>query len=183
MNRPLSFFVPWVCAAWLAGCAAPVPQAPPVRTAGIAAVAPGIELHHPRLGLVTSGQPAAADWAPLAAQGIRTVVNLRPVGEQPGRDEASEVRAAGMRYIDIPVANADAINPENARRLHQALSAAYRDGPVLLHCARRFRAEVSSAVVRKLIMMPFDMTPPCPEISEVSDITEESCRPGSINRS
>lgn len=140
MNRPLSFFVPWVCAAWLASCAAPVPQAPPVRTAGIAAVAPGTELHHPRPGLVTSGQPAAADWAPLAAQGIRTVVNLRPVGEQPGRDEASEVRAAGMRYIDIPVANADAINPENARRLHQALSAAYRDGPVLLHCASANRA-------------------------------------------
>ncbi len=140
MNRPLSFFVPWVCAAWLAGCAAPVPQAPPVRTAGVNTVAPGIELHHPRPGLVTSGQPAAADWAPLAAQGIRTVVNLRPVGEQPGRDEASEVRAAGMRYIDIPVANADAINPENARRLHQALSAAYRDGPVLLHCASANRA-------------------------------------------
>jgi uncharacterized protein (TIGR01244 family) len=55
-----------------------------------------------------------------------------------GRDEAAEVRAAGMRYVAIPVAGADGIDEANARRLGEALRAA--DGPVLVHCASGNRA-------------------------------------------
>ncbi len=130
----------------LAACAAPpMPAAATPATEQTNALTPSadalsIPLYQPRDNLLTAGQPAASDWAPLAAQGIKTVINLRPEGEMQGRDEAAEVRAAGMRYIEIPVANADAVNADNARKLHEALGAAYQDGPVLLHCASANRA-------------------------------------------
>lgn len=93
----------------------------------------GIPVFNPRPGLYTAGQPAADDWAVIAAHGITTVINLRPPAEMGGRDEASEVRAAGMAYVEIPVAGGQDISADNARRLHEALQAA--NGPVLLHCA------------------------------------------------
>ncbi|MDO5611441.1 MAG: sulfur transferase domain-containing protein [Pseudomonadota bacterium] len=130
----------------LAACAAPrmptasTPAAEQTKAITASADALSIPLYQPRDNLLTAGQPAASDWAPLAAQGIKTVINLRPEGEMQGRDEAAEVRAAGMRYIEIPVANADAVNADNARKLHEALGAAYQDGPVLLHCASANRA-------------------------------------------
>lgn len=103
-----------------------------------AAAVAGIELRAPRPGLYTAGQPAAGDWQAIAARGVTTVVNLRTASEMQGRDEAAEVRAAGMRYIQIPVAGADGITDANARLLRDALAAA--KGPVLVHCASANRA-------------------------------------------
>ncbi len=93
----------------------------------------------PLPGLYTAGQPAPTDWAAIRALGIRTVINLRPPAEEAGRDEGAEVRAAGMRYLDIPVAHAAGINPDNARLLHAALAPAHGGG-VLVHCATGNRA-------------------------------------------
>lgn len=135
-----------IATALLAACAAPPVQTgttpAPTEANAVTPLAGviGIPIHQARENLLTSGQPATSDWAPLAAQGIKTVINLRPESEMQGRDEATEVRAAGMRYIEIPVANADAVNADNARTLHAALSVAYKDGPVLLHCASANRA-------------------------------------------
>lgn len=107
--------------------------------APVAVVTPAtVELHTPRAGLYTAGQPAASDWAAIAARGIGTVVNLRTPGEMDGRDEAAEVRAAGMRYVAIPVAGAEGVNETNARRLGEVLRAV--EGPVLVHCASGNRA-------------------------------------------
>ena len=53
-------------------------------------------------------------------------------------DEAAEVHAAGMRYIEIPVAGADGITDANARLLRDALAGS--NGPVLVHCAGANRA-------------------------------------------
>ena len=103
-----------------------------------AAAVAGIELREPRPGLYTAGQPAAGDWSAIAARGVTTVVNLRTPSEMKGRDEAAEVRAAGMRYIEIPVAGAEGITDANARLLRDALAAA--DGPVLVHCVSANRA-------------------------------------------
>jgi uncharacterized protein (TIGR01244 family) len=100
--------------------------------------AAAIELREPRPGLYTAGQPANGDWNAIAARGVTTVVNLRSPSEMQGRDEAAEVRAAGMRYIEIPVAGADGVTDANARLLRDALAAA--DGPVLVHCASANRA-------------------------------------------
>ena len=92
----------------------------------------GVALRHPKTGLVTSGQPAAGDWNELAAAGIRAVINLRPQAEMQGRDERAEVTAAGMRYIELPIATAADITPENAHRLTALLGEA--EGAVLVHC-------------------------------------------------
>ena len=103
------------------------------------APATSIPLLQPLPGLYTAGQPAPADWAAIRALGVRTVVNLRTPAELQGRDEAAEVRAAGLAYIEIPVAGADGINPDNARALHAALAPAHGGG-VLVHCASGNRA-------------------------------------------
>jgi uncharacterized protein (TIGR01244 family) len=112
----------------LAGCAAVAPTAK----------APGLELIEALPGLYTSGQPAPGDWSAIAARGVATVVNLRTADEPGARDEAAEVRAAGLHYVQIPVAGADGITTDNARRLHEALSPDH--GPVLVHCASGNRA-------------------------------------------
>lgn len=105
-----------------AGCA----HTPPAATS--------VPLLQPLPGLYTAGQPAASDWRAIKARGVRTVINLRPPGELKGRDEAAEVRAAGLRYVEIPVSGAEGINPDNARALHEALAPAHGGG-VLVHCA------------------------------------------------
>lgn len=98
--------------------------------AGLAAV-PGIR--QPKPGLYTAGQPESAQWRGVADAGVTTVIDLRPDAETEGRDERAEVDAAGMRYVNIPVAGAGDINDANADALAQALRDA--DGPVLVHCA------------------------------------------------
>lgn len=98
-----------------------------------------VTLLQPREHLYSAGQPAASDWHEIAARGVTTVVNLRPADEMQERDEASEVRAAGMRYIQIPVANGAAITPDNARKLSEAIGSA-NGAPVLVHCASANRA-------------------------------------------
>ena len=108
-----------------AGCAN-APTAMPVGTE--------VTLMQPLPGVFTAGQPAAKDWAAIRATGIHTVINLRTPGELKGRDEAAEVRAAGMHYLEIPVAGADGINLANAGALHAALAPAHGGG-VLVHCA------------------------------------------------
>ena len=90
-------------------------------------------LRQPRPGLYTGGQPPAAAWNTIVAQGVRTVVNLRPDAEVGVRDEAAEVRAAGMAYRQIPVAGAADITVENASRLWALLAAT--SGPKLVHCS------------------------------------------------
>jgi uncharacterized protein (TIGR01244 family) len=93
----------------------------------------GTTLMTPRAGLYSSGQPGAEDWSVLAASGVRTVVNLRTADELQGRDERAEVEAAGLRYVEIPVAGAAGIDADKAAMLSALLSEA--DGKVLVHCA------------------------------------------------
>ncbi|MCJ0825514.1 protein tyrosine phosphatase family protein [Luteimonas sp. 50] len=111
-----------------AGCASNPPEVT-TPTVAVVEVLPG---------LYTAGQPAPGDWSAIAARGVATVVNLRTGEELAGRDEGSEVRAAGLRYVQIPVAGADGITVDNARLLHDALAPGH--GQVLVHCASGNRA-------------------------------------------
>ena len=136
----------FLVAAAISGCAQPEPSASAPASAPVIAsslaplvAASGVVLHQPRAGLYSAGQPASGDWAGIAKLGVGTVINLRPEGEMAGRDEAAEVQAAGLRYIEIPVADADAITPGNARKLHEAIGSA-KGAPVLVHCASANRA-------------------------------------------
>ena len=87
----------------------------------------------PSPGLLTGGQPAATEWAALAAAGVRTVINLRPAAEMGGRDEAGEVAAAGLGYRELPVGGQADLTLANARALRRLLRDA--EGAVLVHCA------------------------------------------------
>lgn len=134
MNRPLVTLLACVI---LASCAH-VPE-----PAGISTTTPQLQanvpnLHVPRAGLVTGGQPAADSWRDLRASGVVRVVNLRPAAELGGRDEAGEVAANGMDYVQIDVAGPDDLTEGNARQLWQALQDG--SGMVLVHCASGNRA-------------------------------------------
>lgn len=102
------------------------------------AAAPEVKLMQPLPGLFTAGQPGQSDWTAIKARGIRTVINLRMPQELQGRDEAAEVRAAGMRYIEIPVKGAEGLTVEKAQLLHEALQPGHQH--VLVHCASANRA-------------------------------------------
>src|SRR5579871_6820247 len=54
----------------------------------------------------TAGQPTLEQIAALKADGIKSVLNLRPASEYRTfsiDDEAKAVRAAGLKYFNIPV--------------------------------------------------------------------------------
>jgi uncharacterized protein (TIGR01244 family) len=121
--------------------AAPAASSAPAAPAAPAAQSPW---HQPRPGLYTGGQPAPVDWSALKALGVTMVINLRPDAEMAGRNEAAEVAAAGMAYIGIPVAGADAVDAENARRLWTLLKTS--DAPVFVHCASGNRAGALLAI-------------------------------------
>ena len=140
MNHRI-FMLGWVglaCAA-LSGCAQPQVEADMRQPATASQQAVSIALNQPRPGLYTAGQPAESDWRAIAARGVTAVINLRPDAEMQGRDEAAEVRAAGMAYIRIPVANGADLTLDNARKLHGAI-ASTNGAPVLVHCASANRA-------------------------------------------
>lgn len=90
-------------------------------------------IRQPRDNLITGGQPDATAWSHLAAQGVRTVINLRSPAEMGERDEAAEVTAAGLAYREVPVAGADDITEAKARELWSLLQR--ESGTVLVHCA------------------------------------------------
>ena len=105
-----------------------------VAMAATRAATPDIAgLHQPRPGLYTGGQPLSAAWKAMAAQGVDTIINLRPDVELGARDEAAEVRDAGMAYRVIPVAGAADITLSNASRLWSAL--AQTPGTTAVHCS------------------------------------------------
>ena len=144
---PLAMLAAAACLAAM-GCAGTPPSAePPAQAAAEAAprTAPAISgLRTPREDLLTAGQPAPDAWATLPAQGVTTVINLRPDAELQGRDEAAEVADAGLAYHHIPVAGADDLTADNAARLWRLLESA--EGRVLVHCASGNRAGALLAI-------------------------------------
>ena len=96
------------------------------------------QLHVPRTGLLTGGQPGTAAWRDLHVAGVTRVVNLRSASELGSRDESQEVAASGMDYIHIAVSGPADLTPENARQLWQSLQG--ESGTVLVHCASGNRA-------------------------------------------
>lgn len=136
MSRSARFLLLAAAIALLPACATTretAMQTPALAPAALpAATASGVALLQPRPDLIVAGQPAADDWKALADAGVRTVINLRPAAEMQGRDERAEVAAAGLRYVELPIAGAGDINADNARRLAELLGQA--DGPVLVHC-------------------------------------------------
>jgi uncharacterized protein (TIGR01244 family) len=140
------------CASMLESTAAKAESASSAATTtALTATPSGVAINNPKPGVYTAGQPAAGDWSALADAGVRTVVNLRSAAEMKDRDEKAEVAAAGMRYVEIPIDGAGAINAESANKLSAILS---EGAPVLVHCASANRAGGLLAVAMAQQGMP-----------------------------
>ena len=120
------------------GCAEPATQAP-ATAEPTAQVQPAVDPAElipkgklPFDGVLTGGQPSAAQLETLAELGYTTVINMRGPGERGSTDPAL-VESLGMTYVAIPVTGAEDVSEENARKL----AAAMGDGedPVVVHCA------------------------------------------------
>lgn len=142
MKNSIRFGLSALALLTLAACAEPPKReqaaTPVVIHQGQSVMNVSIPVFNPRQGVYSAGQPAQQDWQVFAASGITTVVNMRGPDELAGRDERAEVTAAGMKYLELPIADGSAINADNAARLQQLLQDA--DGPVLLHCGSANRA-------------------------------------------
>jgi uncharacterized protein (TIGR01244 family) len=106
----------------------------------LAALAPGVS---------AAGKLDRADIEALAASGVRTIVNNRPDGEDPGQLSAEEARrlaeSRGIAYHHIPVtaatltrADVDAIEAVLAEAEH----------PIVLHCRSGTRSTLLWSLVR-----------------------------------
>lgn len=105
---------------------------------GFAAAAQAGDFAQPRPGLHTGGQPTPEQLDALAAQGVRTVIDLRPGSEDHGYDEARAAEQRKLRYVQLPIAGPQDLTPANAAALKRLLDDS--DGGVLLHCASGNRA-------------------------------------------
>jgi len=110
-------------------------QSPP-----LAALAPGVS---------AAGKLDRADIESLAAAGVRTIVNNRPDGEDPGQLPADEARrvaeAHGIAYHHIPV-TAATLTRADVDAVAAVLAAA--EQPIVLHCRSGTRSTLLWALVR-----------------------------------
>jgi uncharacterized protein (TIGR01244 family) len=120
-------------------------------------------------GTFVSGQIAPEDVARIAGTGVRTIVNNRPDGEEPGQPVSREIeaaaRAAGLAYRWIPVAHG--LGPGQIEAMADALDA----GPALAFCrsgtrstylwalARASRGHAGETLLRQAAEAGYDLTP------------------------
>lgn len=94
-------------------------------------------------GMTVSAQIAATDFAELARQGVKLVINNRPDGEAPGQLTAAEGKdaadRAGLVYRHIPVKLAT-LRPQEVDQFGDAMETA--SGPVHAHCASGHRSAI-----------------------------------------
>src|ERR1700724_2066152 len=100
-------------------------------------------------GLSVTGRLDRPDIEALAHAGVRTIVNNRPDGEDPGQLPAAEARrlaeALGIAYHHIPITAATL-----SRGDVDAFAATLRDAPapVVAHCRSGTRTALLSALTR-----------------------------------
>jgi uncharacterized protein (TIGR01244 family) len=80
-------------------------------------------------------QPTDQGFAALAKLGIRTVVDLRQIGEHSQAYEQQVVEAAGMRYVSVPMKGMSTPTSEQVSRVLSLLEDAAVE-PVFVHCHR-----------------------------------------------
>lgn len=104
------------------------------------ALAPGVQI---------AGRLDRADIDALAKAGVRTIINNRPDGEDPGQLPAAEARRAaeaqGMVYQHIPITAATL-----SRADVDAFAAVLRlaPGPIVAHCRSGTRSALLWALMR-----------------------------------
>jgi uncharacterized protein (TIGR01244 family) len=121
-----------------AGCKKEAPAAPVAHakesTEKLEAYSCGtVERLHTWNGIFAGSQPAAEDLRHAQANGIKTILNLRPKSEDPGFDEAALVAELGLEYHLLPFATPAELSDE----IFEKARALLRDEskrPVFFHC-------------------------------------------------
>jgi uncharacterized protein (TIGR01244 family) len=95
-----------------------------------------------------AGQPTVADLAEYKKLGVTTVVNLRTAEEMKmaGIDEAAAAKAAGLKYVNVPIGATPPTDSDLARVYAELLKAPREK--VLLHCASSNRVGMVWAIFR-----------------------------------
>jgi len=100
-------------------------------------------------GLSAAGKLDAGDIAALADSGVRTIINNRPDGEDPGQLPAAEARrlaeARGITYHHIPV-TAASLSRSDVDAFAAALKSAPQ--PIVAHCRSGTRSALLWALSR-----------------------------------
>ncbi|MDX2259449.1 MAG: TIGR01244 family sulfur transferase [Hyphomicrobiaceae bacterium] len=93
-------------------------------------------------GFAVTDAATAADFAALAGQGFKAVINNRPDGEEAGQasatDEARRARAAGLGYRHVPASKLEVFTDRVVDGMADALEAL--EGPVVAHCKSGLRS-------------------------------------------
>src|SRR5689334_6306794 len=98
--------------------------------------APGVpNFHQVNEHLYRGAQPTDEGWKSLAKLGVKTIVDLRRPDEHSTDAEERAVKAAGMRYVNIPMQGVVSPAEESITKA-LALMNAEADGPVFVHCKR-----------------------------------------------
>ena len=80
-------------------------------------------------------QPTSDGFRDLAQLGIKTVIDLREIGEHSQADEQKIVTGLGMHYISIPMKGMSTPKDDQVAAV-LALMRDTTDGPVFVHCKR-----------------------------------------------
>jgi uncharacterized protein (TIGR01244 family) len=97
----------------------------------------------------TGGQPNDADLGYIQAQGIKTIINLRPTDELKGFDEHQAATNKNMQYLQLTIAGKSDITIDNAIALAKLIDSA--QGPVFVHCASGNRVGALFALKAKFV--------------------------------
>lgn len=85
-------------------------------------------------GIYLGSQPTAEDFSQLQAAGVKTVINLRPEGENKDFDELKLLGDMGIMYHNPAFNSPDTLSDPIFRRVRDLLSNKNNE-PVLIHCA------------------------------------------------
>jgi sulfide:quinone oxidoreductase len=111
--------------------------------------APGPRLVPLTPELSVAGRLERADIEALARAGVRTIINNRPDGEDPGQLPAAEARrlaeAEGLQYHHVPI-TAASLSRADVDAFAAALGSA--PGPIVAHCRSGTRSALLHALVR-----------------------------------
>lgn len=134
-----------------AAMAAQEPRDPqPVTTAGSNGQTPDpagiVQFTRVDATVACGGETSPEAFAALAAEGFRSVINLRLPGEPGVAEEARVVEAAGLRYVHLPLDGA-APDPAVAERFLEVI-AEPELAPVYIHCASANRVGAVWAIKR-----------------------------------
>jgi len=95
------------------------------------------------------GQIAPADVAGLKAQGVTTIVNNRPDGEDAGQPTSAEIEVAahdaGLDYRHVPIARG--MGPSDVEAMRNAIHAA-GEGKLFAYCRTGNRSALAWAVAK-----------------------------------